>query len=87
MYRRATERGKCIAYHSDILTKTLCNVTKCRYIDTSRHNENYLSYVYRMLKAITYKMSRCIDVTMSRCDEKCRKKCIVRCIDLYHAFL
>jgi hypothetical protein len=52
MYRRATEREKCIAYHSDILADTLI-VTKLLYIDTLRHNENYLSYVYRMPKAIT----------------------------------
>jgi len=30
--------------------------------NTSRHNENYLSYVYKMPKAITYRMSRCDEI-------------------------
>jgi hypothetical protein len=78
MFRRATERDKCIAYHSDILTDTKI-VTKLRYIDTSRHNKNYLR-IYRMPKAITYQMSRCIDVMMSRCIDTFRS--IGQCVSI-----
>jgi len=42
---------------------TFWPIHKLRYIDTARHNENYLGYVYRMPKGITYRMYRCRDVT------------------------
>ncbi len=65
-----------------------------RHIAISTH-ENYLSYVYRMPKAITYRMLRCIDVAMYRkpcidvaqfCNDLCIGQNVAMIRDTFVAF-